>query len=729
MATKDEIKANFQTGDTPSQTQFAELIDGCFNFDPEVYNNKINNGDFVYGDPTRRVTTDGSDNVDLTQEQLLSRGFRRGIQWGSVANSVIYDGSVALDGQYYFGGFFEYSENPANLTGDCDIFGYGETNNIVLTLGQTTGEVQLTPQLRFVWAKGQFDSDGKQNATIGTQGKTQPSTYFATGFYFELSDSEIDESVSVNKVLSAGSVRSHMLNLSRSNEQRIASNESGIVNSQNKLLVVPSDFTSKDSLCYNFGRRLNAIELPIIPELDRNKDATVSFWFRAFNNPAFAFQNLFAHSNGTANSNNNIRWQIRLNGGSGGGKINFEVRGSNSNLTNQFGVETKRKVFYDGQWHFVTARLVGGSESLWIDGQDDNINLTANLGGTTFTERNIGLNDGAGDVGSEFSISDIRVYDRGISIEEHLELLKQGPHSYSTAVGDYKLRYMADKSPTQVTDISGNGQHATWSNYDAKVVERLQYPVNPDGLRSWYGIGNSLTKDTDFANLSPRNDRTINSGQPLSYHRANTTSSTDAETRFSSEALALFDYDVLMMQPFQAPTLQTIAQDVDDMQFFIDQQPLVNMIMIHQGFDFGTSAANANYYTEPLQSTFNHSAANWNEMLRLLKAQNFQKDIRLSRTAETVRLAAIKINAGDSPLLRVGSPYDNDSLYRDNIHINWQHGRHLVHNTVRRAAGLPFNHVGKFNRSVLTSNEYNIPADVIDFNLSVINEVFNMYGG
>jgi hypothetical protein len=174
--------------------------------------NVLPGGDFVGGDVEMRS---GSSAVDLAQPQLTARGYSRGVQWRTGGNDYArYPGTVDLTGQNAFGGFFLYSENPANLLTAAGATLFQESDAGVLTqvAGQSNGIVTLSPKLQFVWMRGQITAAGTKRLIVGTPVVAADNTRFATGFVIFLSATAIDPDEAVRQVFLADKARNQARN-------------------------------------------------------------------------------------------------------------------------------------------------------------------------------------------------------------------------------------------------------------------------------------------------------------------------------------------------------------------------------------------------------------------------------------------------------------------------------------------------------------------------------------
>lgn len=460
-------------------------------------------------------------------------------------------------------------------------------------------------------------------------------------------------------------------------------------------------------LSINFHARDSALQLPTIAELTQAGNWSFSCWFRLLGTPPQS-STLIEHTAGSSN-----RIGVRLETGSGGGRI--AAIGFDGSYA---AWQTVRGGFQDGRWHHLVVNWNGRDPVFFVDGHREQVQSVTG-GGLSFS-RQIGR-QAAGSTPSWHTQADTRIYDRPLSQQEISNIHAERFDSPTTAT-DWAFRISPEFVGGEPIEISGPvGGVATWENYDRRVLQRID-DLN-EGLNSIYAIGNSLTVDASPQSLLRLGDRLINESQSLQFHFANPTSSTNDQSLPWETALNTRDYDVLMAQPFpesvSAP--QAIDRDLEPLRHWIELQP-DSVVLIHEGF---AQAANVTgpIFNEPFGGNFAYSESYFEEIVRRLRVDFPLRDIRRSRTNAAMRLAAQRIESGDSPLnVIVGSVNQADALYRDFIHANLRHGRYLVHNCVRRSLGLPPNRVGEFSQSFQSGA---IDPAIADWCDGVIDDVFS----
>lgn len=495
----------------------------------------------------------------------------------------------------------------------------------------------------------------------------------------------------------------------------------------------------ESGLHVDWGSRTNHVTLPALPGVSRSAVFSFTSWFKLTGDPSDSFHLLFEYS-----ANVNDRCACRIRSGSGGGILDFGV----FNGGGYSAISTNREGFNDGAWHFVVCTNEGGGvRNIWIDGVDLTTAGTMSALTNNTNAGAIGYYVTATSKGSHHQM-DTRFYSRKLTSSEILLMYEQGlyPEIYDSdePLDNLIARYqMQDNYSGTLYDSSGNGRHATWVNYDSGVWQtddliawspalrvghgadagtgqtiprddsdtdndingvELLYPSEDDVAANYprkvFSIGNSLLADASPGVLGRGVGYVINSGEGLSYHAANPTSSTSADSYFWGDAASDQSWDALILQPFPEDPLQTLATELANCQTIIDAFDVNSpdaIILIHEGFAPSSSVEAGTRIDNAFNGSFDYSDGYFEELVKGLRAANPGRDIRRSQTNRAVWVVKEDLEAGTDPLLlassidEIGGDFGGDALYRDGLHINYTSGRYLVHNCCRRALGLPIN--------------------------------------
>ncbi len=196
-------------------------------------------------------------------------------------------------------------------------------------------------------------------------------------------------------------------------------------------------------------------------------------------------------------------------------------------------------------------------------------------------------------------------------------------------------------------------------------------------------IGNSLTNDTVPSALEGTVKWHIDCGKNLQFIFDHPQAPCLKSSTLWTTALKENEFDVLVVQPFSGTTLE---QDSVVISEWMRLQPKARVVL-HTGWPKHAD----------LKSSF-HAA--WNETSmqytpRYFRALRDQLESRnpgrsVTTTAALPLLDAIShdIDAGEAPFKEL------KELYRDDIHMELQSGRYLMHNAMRIALGQPISSQG-----------------------------------
>lgn len=192
-----------------------------------------------------------------------------------------------------------------------------------------------------------------------------------------------------------------------------------------------------------------------------------------------------------------------------------------------------------------------------------------------------------------------------------------------------------------------------------------------------YLIGNSLTWDTRPPLLSHYVDWHVDCGKSLQYIYENPANPCVDSSRLWPTALHQLQYDYLVVQPFYGTTLQ---QDKQVINRWLALQPTATLV-IHTGWAHSATAAAE--FTDASSDKMVHNAAYFERLIKELKTEHPQHEIRQTFATQTLQQIASDIESGKAPLKNL------TDLYRDAIHMTHNQGRYLMHNLMRVAVDQP----------------------------------------
>ena len=278
-----------------------------------------------------------------------------------------------------------------------------------------------------------------------------------------------------------------------------------------------------------------------------------------------------------------------------------------------------------------------------------------------------------------------------LSPDEIRELYRAGRHDdrqVPNSADDYAARWHPESiTSKKIKDLSPNGYDLKFVRFRRDVFMRDE-PSEFGGVRKLFAVGNSLTADASARLLAPQADWFINPGKSMIYHAATPSISANESSFLWAKALAIENYDVLMLQPFPTRPAQDIQSEVAAMQVLIKEQPHA-IVMIHEGFAPASVVETGEEIDAEDDGTLRYSHACFEEIIRQLRSIYPTRDIRRSRTNEAVHLVASDLANGEAVgITGVGVTFGPTELFRDGLHINYLHGRYLIHHCIRRALGI-----------------------------------------
>lgn len=127
--------------------------------------NRISDGYFMAGGPPLQ---NAATIADVTQRDLVERGMRRGMIWPATPQFALWTADADPLNRWVFGGFVCYADSPADLLTGAVIYQEGASGALTFLSSLTTGYVDLTPNLRLVWAHGQATAAGTVKFRLGS---------------------------------------------------------------------------------------------------------------------------------------------------------------------------------------------------------------------------------------------------------------------------------------------------------------------------------------------------------------------------------------------------------------------------------------------------------------------------------------------------------------------------------------------------------------------------------
>ena len=206
--------------------------------------NLLTNGDYLTTDPVMRS---GSLAVDFTtQQELLDRGYSRGVQWRGGNDFARYISPAVISGKWVMSCFWMYSSNEANLTPVAGATTYQETDaGAISGLASTvSGVIRVSNRLMLCWATGQISNASIKRVLVGSSIAPVDTARFATGWHVSLYDDALSADA-IDRVLA-----SFMLNdKSRSAARHVVASQQAAVPAPQKLakLVLAGEGTAVQS--------------------------------------------------------------------------------------------------------------------------------------------------------------------------------------------------------------------------------------------------------------------------------------------------------------------------------------------------------------------------------------------------------------------------------------------------------------------------------------------------
>lgn len=203
-----------------------------------------------------------------------------------------------------------------------------------------------------------------------------------------------------------------------------------------------------------------------------------------------------------------------------------------------------------------------------------------------------------------------------------------------------------------------------------------------------YLIGNSLTADTLPSLLDGLVQWHIDCGKNLQFIHDHPEKPCVKNSTLWTDALRDSQFDILVVQPHMGTTL---AQDVSVISEWMTMQPHARLIL-HTGWErhhqLETSFHTQLVTADDERVNMVHAPAYF--QLLMSRLQSRFPDRKIATTRAVHLLAAIEqdIQTQRAPFVAL------KELYRDDIHMQLQSGRYLMHNAMRRALGQPLSEQG-----------------------------------
>ena len=192
--------------------------------------------------------------------------------------------------------------------------------------------------------------------------------------------------------------------------------------------------------------------------------------------------------------------------------------------------------------------------------------------------------------------------------------------------------------------------------------------------QSTFAIGNSLTYDMRPFLLDGLVRVHIQSGQNLQFIFDNPDDPNIATQTWPNSFLTR-QYDWVSVQPYLGTTLD---QDVDVISHWMEMQPDANFV-IHTGWGIHRELDSAFHDEMNLEKRMRHSAAYFSDLLIELRRRHPERFITSTHALAVLHSIYHDIEDGVGPFSQI------DQMYRDHIHLDFNRGRFLAHNLLRRS--------------------------------------------
>jgi hypothetical protein len=226
-----------------------------------------------------------------------------------------------------------------------------------------------------------------------------------------------------------------------------------------------------------------------------------------------------------------------------------------------------------------------------------------------------------------------------------------------------------------------------------------------------YLIGNSLTNDTVPTALDGNVQWHIDCGKNLVFIHDNPDKPCLKSSKIWTQALKETQFDILVVQPFSGSTLE---QDTRVISNWMKMQPGARVIL-HTGWN-RHAVFESDYHatTDSQQSDFKmtYTPVYFDRLIAKLQSQFPTRSIASTQAMQLLDSVAHDIQDKKAPFATF------QELYRDDIHMELQSGRFLMHNAMRLALGQPISERGfqlddehkKYLRSKLDSVSIQRPS-------------------
>lgn len=199
-----------------------------------------------------------------------------------------------------------------------------------------------------------------------------------------------------------------------------------------------------------------------------------------------------------------------------------------------------------------------------------------------------------------------------------------------------------------------------------------------------YLIGNSLTWDTLPSLLLDRNvEWHVDCGKNLKYIFDNPKSPCIKSSVNWPEALQSQQYDVLCVQPHFGTNLDEDTRVISE---WLNAQPKANLV-IHTGWNRRKDFESV-YHAKITHDRMVHAPSYFEKLIHHLRQAHPDRTIRCTHAMDVLDEIYHDIKDAKAPFQSFSE------LYRDDIHLEHQTGRYLVHNLMRLSLEMPLSAQG-----------------------------------
>lgn len=197
-------------------------------------------------------------------------------------------------------------------------------------------------------------------------------------------------------------------------------------------------------------------------------------------------------------------------------------------------------------------------------------------------------------------------------------------------------------------------------------------------------IGNSLTWDTLPGLLDGDVQWHVDCGKNLKFIHDNPAAPCVKTSTLWPEALSSKQYDLLCVQPHFGTSLD---EDVAAISAWLKLQPTAALV-IHTGWN-RAAEFNATYHHKSTNTgQMIHSPSYFQSLTKRLLELHPHRNIRTTSAIDVLNQVYEEIQQGQAPFKNF------TELFRDEIHMNTQVGRYLMHNLMRIALNQPLSDQG-----------------------------------